>query len=63
MEGKWSPSRSCSPASEVTNRVIFGLITWFAGPGKSSREFVYKIYIYIYIYISCWRKEQQINNK
>ena len=31
--------------SEVTDRVVFGLITWFAGPGKSSREFVY-IYIY-----------------
>ena len=23
--------------SEVTNRVAFGLITWFAGPGESSR--------------------------
>ena len=31
-----------SSGSEVTNRVVFGLITWFAGPGKSSREFVYR---------------------
>ena len=36
--------------SEVTNRVVFGLITWFAGPGESSREFVY---IYIYIFSRC----------
>ena len=43
-----------SSRSEVTNRVIFGLITWFAGPGKSSREFVY-IYIYIYIYIHMFK--------
>ena len=33
--------------SEVTNRVVFGLITWFASPGESSREFVY-IYVYIF---------------
>ena len=38
--------------SEVTNRVVFGLITWFAGPGKSSREFVY---IYIYFQGVCSR--------
>ena len=25
--------------------VVFGLITWFASPGKSSREFVY-MYIF-----------------
>ena len=37
-----------SSRSEVTNRVVFGLITWFAGPGKSSREFVY-----IYIFSRC----------
>ena len=42
-------SRGYSSRSEVTNRVVFGLITWCAGLGKSSREFVY-IYIYIYIY-------------
>ena len=36
-----------SSRSEVTNRVVFGLITWFAGPGKSSREFVY-IYIFFF---------------
>ena len=36
--------------SEVTNRVVFGLITWFASPGESSQEFVY-MYMYIYIYI------------
>ena len=29
-----------SSRSEVTNRVVFGLITWFAGPGKSSPEYV-----------------------
>ena len=33
-----------SSRSEVTNRVVFGLITWFAGPGKSCRE----LYIYIF---------------
>ena len=34
-----------SSRTEVTNRVVVGLITWFAGPGKSSREFLY-IYIF-----------------
>ena len=44
----WLVPREARPEaerSEVTNRVVFGLITWFAGPGKSSREFVY-IYIF-----------------
>ena len=36
-----SRSEAGGERSEVTNRVVFGLITWFAGPGKSSREFVY----------------------
>ena len=40
--------------SEVTNRVVFGLITWFAGPGKSSRGFIY-IYICIYIYMNIFK--------
>ena len=35
-----------SSRSEVSNRVVFGLITWFASPGESSREFVY-MYIFI----------------
>ena len=41
--GKFIPREAKPEAerSEVTNRVVFGLITWFAGPGKSSREFVY----------------------
>ena len=52
----WMPELSLqlfySSRSEVTTRIVFGLITWFAGPGKSSREFVYiDIYIFIYIYI------------
>ena len=34
---------SNSSQSEVTKRVVFGLITWFAGPGKSSREFVPRV--------------------
>ena len=33
--------KSSSSQSEVTNRVVFGLITWFAGQGKSSREYIY----------------------
>ena len=41
-------SEGNSSRSEVTNRVVFGLITWFAGLGKSSREFVY-----IYIFSRC----------
>ena len=42
-EGKSGVAEEKHPSerSEVTNRVVFGLITWFAGPGKSSREFVY----------------------
>ena len=40
-------ARQKAERSEVTNRVVFGLITWFASPGESSREFVY-MYIYIY---------------
>ena len=39
-------ARPKAERSEVTNRVVFGLITWFASPGESSREFVY-MYIYI----------------
>ena len=33
---------------EATNRFVFGLITWFARPGKSNREFVY-ICMFVYI--------------
>ena len=39
-----------SSRSEVTYRVVFGLITWFASLGKSSREFVYIFFFKVYVH-------------
>ena len=33
-------ARPKAERSEVTNRVVFGLITWFASLGKSNGEYV-----------------------
>ena len=50
-KGDRTLDKVCLFSSEVTyNRVVFGLITWFASPGKSSRQFVLCIYV-IYVCI------------